>query len=164
MIICKRLVPSNNNHLKEAFPSRWLFAKGWPIRIIICKMSALPDDHLHLSFVIVCRCLSLFVVICCCLLFVVVWLLSLYVYCRFLLFVLCRLSLFVYCCLSFFIVCRFSLFVICCLSLYVVCLSILFFVCFLLLLVFLLFVVVCPLPFVVDCYFRCMMFVVCCCL
>ena len=158
MIICKRSVPSNN-HLKEASPSRWLFAKGWPIRIIICKMSALPDDHLHLSFVIVCRCLSLFVVICCCLLFVVVWLLSLYVYCRFLLFVVCRLSLFVYCCLSFVIVCRLSLFVVChCLSFVVVCRLWLFVVCCCLLFV----VFCCCLSFVVFCC--CLMFVIICCL
>ena len=36
MIICKR--PAHPDyHLQKASRSRWSFAKGWPIRMIICK-------------------------------------------------------------------------------------------------------------------------------
>ena len=96
MMVCKRPVPLND-HLKEARPSRWLFARGSPIPMIICKMLAPPDDHLHLLFVIVCRCLSLFVVVCCLSLFVVVCHLLLFVICH-LLFVVCHCLLFVFVC------------------------------------------------------------------
>ena len=35
-----------DDHLQKAGPSGWSFAKGWPIRMIICKRQAHPDDHL----------------------------------------------------------------------------------------------------------------------
>ena len=104
-IICKRPVPLNV-HLKEAFPSR-----DRPIRMIISKISAPPDDHLHLSFVIVYHCLSLFVIVCCSSL-VVVCCLSLFVVCLCMLFVVvCCLLFIVSYCLSFVLVCHLLWFV-----------------------------------------------------
>ena len=45
MIICKRPVPWDE-HLQEASFSRWLFARGRPLRMIICTRPAPPDHHL----------------------------------------------------------------------------------------------------------------------
>ena len=36
-----------NDHLQESGPSGWSFARGWSLRIIICKRSAPPNDHLQ---------------------------------------------------------------------------------------------------------------------
>ena len=34
-----------DDHLQEAGPSGWSFARGWPLQMIICKRPASPDDH-----------------------------------------------------------------------------------------------------------------------
>ena len=44
MMICKRPVPPDN-HLQEAGPSGWSFARGQPLRMIICKRQAPADDQ-----------------------------------------------------------------------------------------------------------------------
>ena len=150
---------------KDSSAPHWLcgFARGRSLRMIICKMSVPPNDHLKealqiiiwerpthlndnfqnisssrwsLAFV-VCHCFSLFIVICCCLLFIFV----------------CLLLFVVVCQLPFVVVCRLSIVVVCCLSLFVVCLCMSFVVVSCLLF----FVIVCRLLFVIfavchDCY------------
>ena len=46
MIICKRPVPLNN-HLQEAGPNGWSFAKGRSLQVIICKRLVHPNNHLQ---------------------------------------------------------------------------------------------------------------------
>ena len=46
MIMCKRPDPPDAN-LKEVRSSGWSFARGWILRIIICKRQDLLDDHLQ---------------------------------------------------------------------------------------------------------------------
>ena len=36
-----------DDHLQEDGPSGWLFARGWSIRMIICKRPVPSDDHLQ---------------------------------------------------------------------------------------------------------------------
>ena len=48
MIICKRPVPLDD-HLREAGPSEWPFARGPSIQMIICKRLFPPNDHLQLA-------------------------------------------------------------------------------------------------------------------
>ena len=44
MIICKRPDPPDD-HLQEASPSGWWFARGRPLWMIICKRPAPPDQQ-----------------------------------------------------------------------------------------------------------------------
>ena len=44
MIICKRSFHLDD-HLQKADPSRWSFARGWFIQMIICKRLVDQDDH-----------------------------------------------------------------------------------------------------------------------
>ena len=112
-------------HLQEASPSKWLFARGWSLRVIICKRPVDPDNCLQgagpsrwpfergrlivciswccccLSVVVVCLLLSF---VCCCYLFVVV------VCLWFCLFVVDVGLLFVSSCCLFVVIVRLSLF------------------------------------------------------
>ena len=47
MIICKRLVNNPDDHLQGAGQFGWSFARGWSIRMIICKRPVHQDDHLQ---------------------------------------------------------------------------------------------------------------------
>ena len=41
----KKNLVDPDDHLQEAGPSGWLFAKGWSLQIIVCKRPAPPDDQ-----------------------------------------------------------------------------------------------------------------------
>ena len=120
MIFCKRPVNPDDHlqdlvqpddHLQEASPSRWSFARGRSLQMIICKRPANSDDHLQeaiLSGWSFARGWSIQMIICSCPLAFVVGLFHL-------LFVpACCWSLFVVCCVSLFVFYQYV--IICCLS------------------------------------------------